>query len=99
MKTMSMMRIAAASLVAVMMGLGMTGCGHSRNDDEDDDRPTFDQVGETRVYNDRPKIATVAPRANTPAVHSAPARITIRQVQVAQHEQRFDQIGEADVAE
>ena len=62
---MKTMRIAAASVVAVMMGLGLTGCGHSRNDDADDDVPTFDQVGEMRVYNDRPKVATIAPRARS----------------------------------
>ena len=91
-KTMKNLQRAALILVAASMGLGLTGCVHNRNDDDDEDRPqTFDQVGEVKVFDERPKV-----------VHAktvAPVIVKHAQVVSTQHQQRFDQIGEADIAE
>ena len=90
--TMKTMQRAVMVLVAVGMGLGLTGCVHNRNDDDDDDRPqAFDQVGEVKVFDERPKVAHVK--------SAAPVAVKRVQFVATKQVQRFDQIGEADIAE
>ncbi len=90
--TMKTMQRAVMILVAAGMGLGLTGCVHNRNDDDDDDRPqAYDQVGEVKVFDERPKVVHVK--------SVAPVAVKHVQVVTTKHEQRFDQIGETDVAE
>lgn len=87
---MGAMKFAVMLLAGCGLALSATGCGHF-HDDEDDDhsRKAYDQVGEVRVYDERPKAPAARSERAVPA-HRV-------QVVTAKPAPRYDQVGEADL--
>jgi hypothetical protein len=95
---MKQLRALAATMVVLTMALAVGGCGHSRDDEDDDRAQTFDQVGEMRVFDEQKRPAPLPHQA---VVAKTQSTVPTRNVVVAhaKNEARFDQIGEADIAE
>ena len=99
---MKQMRALTATAMAVLtMALAVAGCGHNRDDDDDDRAAAFDQVGEVRVFDDHSRAPrrTELPRpaaALAVSKTTAPSSVSVAHAKGAS---RFDQVGEADMAE
>jgi hypothetical protein len=93
---MKTIQVLAAAMMVMGFALAATGCNHSRDDEDNDRTQTFDQVGEVRVFDEH----TAAPLSRPTVSALAKARTTTPTfVAHAKSEVRFDQVGEADMAE
>src|SRR5476651_2484285 len=91
----TMKRLKTASMLALGLALiGLTGCNQNRDRDDEMESGGYDQVGEARVYDERP----VTRHQN---IQASPVRQLQAQPQVARSTKsfHFNQVGETDISE